>query len=651
MPRRTPASTRVLTSLTLTAVAVGAVAVAAVAISPAAAGASPGDPTTPLAAAPSWIATTHSGGAVEPTTPLSLTVALSLRDTAGAEAFVRSVSDPKSPQYGSYLTPGQYTARFAATDRTAQSVAAYLRSRGLRVGALPQSRAYLPVSGTAAAVDAAFGTGLRTYRRGGRTVIAPSRATTVPSSLRGSVSAVLGLDTSARLRTFHEGIRSSSKHVSTDCSAYYGQNYYPKVPRGKTPLRRTLPTYLCGYTPGQLQELRRTPATGLTGAGVKVGITLWCNDPRIEKDTNRWAKASGWPTLKPGQYTVLPPLNPYNSTYCDDTASGGINVEQALDTQAVHGAAPGADIVYSAATAPFDYALIAALHRLIDSNRVDVITNSWGEVEDALNPARLGAYRDVFLQAAAQGISVLYSSGDNGDNTDGDVSAHAAHANYPASDPWITSVGGTSVAPANASGSRLAFETGWDTGYSLHGTGGWSDWAYLFGGGGGFSKVFPEPYYQKGVVTSRYLGRPAARAYPDLANVADPYTGYTIGYHDAASGQFTLSSIGGTSLSSPYTAGTIALAVQGGRHRRVGFVNPTLYSPSHGGLRDLTDNSLTRGFEYVSGSDSTVLIGINAQRVLDQTLRIGTGWDSITGVGVPARTSVFVDALRAGHTG
>lgn len=585
-------------------------------------------------------------------------VTFKLRDAAGAAALAKAVSDPSSPQHGKFLSPAQFTKRFAASKSDVDKAVEWLNSQGLKTGAVSKSRSYVSVSGTAQQVNKAFGTKMQKYTKNGRTFSAPAKAVTMPASIAGVVGGVVGLDHSRELHTTNVrtneassqrrsarslsalGAKPHAKSGASDaCSSYYGQYHLPYAPKAAQPLKGVQPGSLCGYTPQQMRAARGMTAKN-TGKGMTVGITLWCNDPRIEADTNTWAKTLGFQPLKKNQMTVIEPDGGFDPAYCDDQDSGGVNVEQALDAQAIHGAAPDAKIVYSAASRPFDDALMVSMHKLIDDNKVDSFTNSWGGSEED-DAAVNDAYSAVFMQAAAQGISVLFSSGDDGDNTDGNQRTTPPSPDYPAANPWITSVGGTSLATGNAKGSKVKFEQAWNTSSNLRQNDKWSGWQYRYGGGGGVSKYHAEPYYQKGVVPTRFTGVDPHRAYPDLAGVGDPYTGYLIGFHDGDAGNnFTLGKIGGTSWSSPWTAGTLALA-----GKRVGFINPAIYAKGHLGLTDVKGNALKHGFEYkTSGVIATV--GINSQQVQDQSLVSDRGYDNLTGFGVPSSTKAFVKALR-----
>src|SRR5262249_44193757 len=155
---------------------------------------------------------------------------------------------------------------------------------------------------------------------------------------------------------------------------------------------------------------------------------------------------------------------------------------------------------------------------------------------------------------------------DDGDETD---NLSQPSPDFSASSPYVTAVGGTSLGVA-ANGGR-AVETGWETTKSSLTKGTWSPvpGAFLYGAGGGTSRLFAQPWYQQGVVpaslaSQNQKGHKLGRVVPDVAMVGDPNTGMLIGetqtfpngtYYD----QYR---IGGTSLSCPLFAGIMALANQ-----------------------------------------------------------------------------------------
>ena len=133
--------------------------------------------------------------------------------------------------------------------------------------------------------------------------------------------------------------------------------------------------------------------------------------------------------------------------------------EQTLDVEAVHAMAPGSRIVYVGAKNCFQ-ALYDSLRTVVDRHMADVVTDSWGDDGgDLLDDAGTRASVDnTLLMAAGTGVSVLFSSGDNGDEF---TTLGVAAPDFPASSPWATAVGGTTL-QIGAGGSRIG-ESGWST--------------------------------------------------------------------------------------------------------------------------------------------------------------------------------------------
>jgi subtilase family serine protease len=199
------------------------------------------------------------------------------------------------------------------------------------------------------------------------------------------------------------------------------------------------------------------------------------------------------------------------------------------------------------------------------------------------------------------------------------------------------------------------FETGWGTDTSSWKGNAWSPTppgSWLYGGGGGVSQIFAEPWYQLGVVPQSVFsaqGR-TGRAVPDIAALADPNTGYIIGQTQTfpdGTVKYSEYRIGGTSLASPIMAGIMALADQAAG-RPHGFANPVIYSlAGSGAYHDVTSPSSTVAVvraDYANSVDASAGI-LYSLRTMNQTLSLKTtpGYDDVTGLGTP--TAGFIGAL------
>ena len=199
------------------------------------------------------------------------------------------------------------------------------------------------------------------------------------------------------------------------------------------------------------------------------------------------------------------------------------------------------------------------------------------------------AWSQILEQGAAEGIGFNFDAGDGGDDTNNQPGTPAA-VTFPASDPWATAVGGTTLEIGQSG--RVAGELGWGdtiapenrtgTAYTQKLPGSFAE-----GSTGGRSELFEEPAYQRGIVPRSLAtagdAKQADRAVPDVAADASPITGWQIGYTSPGA-RYEQVVEGGTSGSSPIVAALEADAKQAGGHA-VGFANPLLYA-----LRDTTSN-------------------------------------------------------------
>jgi subtilase family serine protease len=646
-------------------VAVAALGLAALAVP---ANAAPDTPSVALSGSvPSWARPSAALGAASASAQLRLTVVLNLRNAAGAAALAAAVSDPASKSYRHYLSADAFRSQFAPTSSDVARVTHWLKAAGLKVVDVPANHRWVTVTGSVASAERAFGTQLGSFTVNGKVQRAPLSAAKVPASVAGLVAGVDGLSSELRLNKPTSVVPNKLGSAPAPalfvngrpCSAFWDQKVATTLPGaygGK------LPYAPCGYTPSQLQGaygVNGLIAKGNDGHGVTVAIVDAYAAPTIAADANTYATAHGQPAYKAGQLSQYTP-SAYLYGYWDKVngdlcGENGWYSEETLDVEAVHAMAPGANIVFSAGRSCNDPDLLAAENKIIDNHLAQIISNSWGglgDIDPSTQGALLEAYTQTFLQAAIQGIGIFFSSGDNGDEI---ANIGTRSTDFPASDPWVTAVGGTSL--GIGSSNNYLFETGWGTSKSVLTHGAWSPKApgnYLYGAGGGTSQVFAQPSYQRGVVPtsiSRYFGGPKGRAVPDIAALADPSTGMLIGESQTfpdGSVAYSEYRIGGTSLASPLMAGIEALADQsaGWAH---GFANPAIYAlagsqayhdvvaPPHTVAVVRSDNA--NGVDPSGGL-------IFSLRTMNQTgtIFVRRGYDDVTGVGSP-RGAQYVTAL------
>jgi subtilase family serine protease len=481
------------------------------------------------------------------------------------------------------------------------------------------------------------------------------------------------------------------------CSTYFGDHTGTlKVP--VAPYQATLPWVNCGYTPQQVQMAYGANEVRQDGTGVTVAIVDLYGSPTIVDDANRYSKNHKLPLLTAKNFKQILPAGIYNVPATDPCGPQGWYEEESLDVDAVHSMAPGAKIVFAGdvCTDPAN----SPLYSLIDEHTADIITNSYTYGTDANLPSWFITLENLYFeQAAVEGISVMFSSGD-----DGDLIASAgnpvASGSWDDTSPFVTSVGGTSLALFNDKGEKK--EWGWGTyrvflndvtvpanGHSIQDSGPALPFTFYSGAGGGPSLIELAPSYQVDVpyklsgYTTNASGQRVAlgaayRVTPDISMVGDPYTGFLFGmtYTMASAphldpGCVKLSStteycevsLGGTSLSSPLFAGVLARVDQArfqvGRGA-IGFVNPALYTLASvigtwpgAPITDIkapaAPTAVLRGYasnlhELRLVTMNSTLTGSTVNEGADTSFQTTSGYDEVTGLGTPWLPSL-IDAL------
>jgi subtilase family serine protease len=412
------------------------------------------------------------------------------------------------------------------------------------------------------------------------------------------------------------------------------------------------------FTPTSMQNSYNLPplyAAGHSGQGVTIAIIDSFGNPNMASDLANFNTQMGLPHMcgEPGQacgngtptFTHVywngktevksPPPNS-NGTGLQER--DGWTVETALDVEWAHAMAPEANII-NVTTDPAETqgvqglpTMMNAEQFIVDHHQATVISQSFGAVEEGFSGTQsLLNLRHAFISAAANGVTVVASSGDGGSAnsvkspTKKPQLVPFPSVNWPASDPLVTSVGGTYLCtnpvtgttvdsadpPANCNVSPPTREIGW------------------IDAGGGFSHVFPAPSYQASLPSgSTAIG--AMRGVPDVAFQASSRTGTLVYDTGASAGGWFI--VGGTSCSAPQFAGLVAIADQIAGHG-LGQINPTLYSLA---------NSANYGSDFFD-----VTTGNNQANPSVPGFPATTGWDPVTGLGTPDAANL-VPALAAG---
>lgn len=489
-----------------------------------------------------------ASGPVASNQPLSVTVALKLRNQTALNRAIAS---------GTVLTPAQFEEQFAPSASAASQVVSYLRHAGFADVSVSANRLLVTGSATAGKAESAFGTTIRAFESAGHSVFANVTAARVPAGLGGVVASVLGLNNLATMTVD----RPAATNPPSSCLV--SGLGYP-----------------CVYNPqGFWKAYDATSAR--TGSATSIAVFAEGDLTQVVKDLRQEEKANG---LSQVPLAVVPTGLPSPDTSGAD--------EWDLDTQYSTGMAGTVKELYVYdATSLTDSDIAREFNRFVTDHVAKAGSASFGECEyQAYLDGSMLADDEIFAQAAAQGQTVFASAGDTGGfcpvaPTNG-VPLGVPDVNYPASSPYVVSVGGTTLV-TNTDGS-YSQEVAW------------------LAGGGGISLFESSPSWQAGDgslytnLTTVCMVQGCGRTLPDMANDADPNSGANV-YVDG-----TPTGVGGTSLSSPLTLGDWA-RMETAAGNRLGFAAPRLYkSLGSTAFHDITLGDTgpypaTPGYDLASG--------------------------------------------------
>jgi subtilase family serine protease len=650
-----------------------AVGVSVVATVPVSASVGPNNARVALAGTRTGLATAKSLQKAAPALPARITanVYLANRNAAALTKFDQAVSTPGTAQYAHYLTAAQVKAQYAPSTAEATAVKSWAAGNGLQVGSVTSGfGAYVQVTGTSAAIAKAFDVTFGSYQAGAgkkaERFWAPEQSASVPATIQGDVLTVTGLDSAKHQATPDDTLPPPPQNyfVAPWSSAYYGQKVtsgkYGTVAGTSTKVPsvngQAVPWTVTGYTPAQVRGAYNVGKSGETGKGVTVAIIDAYIPPTLKSDANEYAEwAAGQPggskaLDKPfanGQYKAVlhPGASTWDQTSAAECDASGWYGESTLDVESVHGMAPNANVTYVGASDCSDQGLGNAVAYVVNTHAASIVTDSWGEPYDT--SSLVSVYDGLFEAGAAEGIGFFFSAGDDGyEDPNYEDPTDQVEVDYPDSSPWVTSVGGTSLAIGKSD--NYEGETSWGTflnplTVNAKGKSSWTFAAtdtrdevtsgdYDGSTGGGVSYAYAQPWYQKGVVPTKLAETEVTstpvtyntgttaygtvtlaynesvttassprRVTPDVSALADPSTGVAEGETlygpDNAKGvpgppKFYLSRIGGTSVASPIFAGVEADAQQAAGFP-LGFANPAIYGldrANSGVFHNITDN-------------------------------------------------------------
>ena len=551
----------------------------------------------------------------------SMTLRFNMTDAqkAALTQLLIDQQDPASTKYHQWLTPEQFAAQFGISSADMTTVSNWLTSQGFKITNAARSRTFIQFSGTVAQAQTAFQTNIHklSVNVGGSVEehLANVTAAALPSGIAGVVGSVAGLnDFRLKPRLHAHQVQANADPKFT--SSISGNTY---------------------IAPGDfytIYDVKPLLSSSINGTGITIAVAGQTDISLSDVTAFRTAA---------GLSTNLPTVKLYGAD--PGTQSNDIDEAQ-LDVEWSGAVAPSASILYVNSSNVID-----SLVDIIDNKLAPIASISYGDCESGTGASEINTLNQAFMQANAEGITVLGPAGDSG-ATDCDYQVTTATqglaVDFPASSPYVTGLGGTMFNEGGASyfgttndangGSAISYipEEVWnETAVSLAAGG------TIAAGGGGLSSFFTKPTWQVGTGVPNDF----ARDVPDVSlNAAADHDGYLFcsqgscvnGFRTSATPTSScttgncLDVVGGTSVSTPAFAGIMALVQQ-----KIGAAtanaNPVIYALANSSYYSTVFHDVTVGNNAspcTAGSTdcpSGGSIGYNATTGYD----LATGWGSV----------------------
>ncbi|CDZ77344.1 Pseudomonalisin precursor [Legionella massiliensis] len=550
-------------------------------------------------------------GPVAPQQTITFNVWLKLRNQEKFDHFINELYDPNSGHYQKFLSKDEFNANYAPSEKEAQEVESYFISQGMKT-----KRVYTTIQVTAEAkkIEQVLKIKLNNYLYKNKLVYGNDSEPRVNSEVAKYISGISDL---SNIPYGHPKIRQEPTKKRKTLVEFQGiqpvetlnliwDSFMPKA----------LPTTtsLNGFTGQQMRTAYNlagiAPINGTTidGTGQTIVVIDGCTHrtpTELMNDANQYSSASSLPSLTTSNFTVVDYQGtPYGQPSYINCSGSGWDGEIALDIEASHTMAPGANIVLVLTNNINNTEVATTINTIINNNfslggfaNAYVVSNSWDNNYDLQNEPL-----DATLQTAAgMGLSINFAAGDCGDQTYNSSWTCSKYGNtpsiqYPVSSAYVTAVAGTSLfVDANY---NYAFESGW--GNYLNG-------APYSGSMGGISQWRNFPSWQAPITNFTaggygLVGSYNKRAIPDIAMVADYYTGLII--YEGGSFYKT----GGASQSTPLFSGVLTLVNQartllnGGTPNPIGLAAPYFYTYNSQLISGKALNLITPPHQIISGA-------------------------------------------------
>jgi subtilase family serine protease len=630
------------------------------------------------------------------------------------DSLARDLYNRNSPNYRHWLNRSQIAEKFAPTAEEAKTVEAFFQSHNLTVVKVGENNFFVRARGTVADVQNAFHVQLNDYQVRNKVIRANASDPYVDGAAASLVAAVSGLDSGEyehpamqaaanvpASKAVTSPAPTGSNFYSSDCfngvvTQTYSTNGDGALPKGTYTGNhlnlQSLTSAGCGYTPAPIQtayNLTGLYAEGYSGQGQTIVILDWCGSSTIEKDANVFSAKFGLPLLTSSNFNII-----YTPTQSECISADQVEIN--IDVEWAHAIAPAANIDLVVPPSASFQDVNQGEFYAVNYGLGNSVSGSYGSVESLTSPSELATENLISEIAAVSGISTNFSSGDDGDYT---AYGLPATVNAPADSPWATAVGGVTL--ALNSNNSIAWQSGWGNNQVLLAEEGYvadppESFGFYAGAGGGPSNCaqqdssgdclagFPKPAFQS-ALPGKY------RQLPDVAWLADPYTGVAIAISVPGQVPEEVWQVwGGTSVACPMFSGLWAIANQEAGEP-LGQAAQYVYSLPAGAVTDvvpvssahnlkatIVDSNGTEQYtpaqvlggptpatpskfvsaiwDYPSYEDTALVISFgmdcSALPAGDGTpcnsptaLHTTVGWDNVTGVGTP-NGKAFADAFN-----
>ena len=452
-------------------------------------------------------------------------ITLNLRHKFALHRLISEQANPRSSHYRQYLTVSQFTKRFGPSHRSIAKVLAFIKAYNLKVAGISPNHLVIIGEGTMPQIEAAFPDASIVVTENGNI------GNTFPMSYKGQVVVPERLKGVVNYVSVF-GSNTNKPQLFNDTKVFTKEGGKPEFIYGPKAISTI-------YHFPNVNDLYAAKA--YSGRGETIAIASY-NSYDLNDIKAFWKIAQ------------IKHTGTISNVYVNGKPSSGDgSIETTLDLEQASSQAPGANIRMYLGTSSSDANETLVFNRIVTDNAASVVSYSWGSCEPQTDKPNIDIMHEILLEGQAQGIAFFVASGDSGAYMCSVHKKRTLDVSYPASDPIVTAVGGTTLYANKYL--QMTHQSAWR------------------GSGGGVSWLFKRPGYQFGFglpTTDSEKDHTAHRFMCDVSLDANPRTGYFLFFQ--GQGQI----VGGTSAATPNMAALWSLADEAAK-ARIGDSNQEIY--------------------------------------------------------------------------